>query len=764
MRRVLLGSLLLFTALSVIAGPALRTTYAPLVNTVSLSWSSVPGAAYYDVERTAAYPSWSFVARLNSSTTNWSQSPETANSAQIYRIVPRDSSLNAVGTPSNAALITTHDHLDNPLVAGVTPFDIGQLVTLRAAMTSLRAAAGVSAPAWTQNPVSAGTVVSPADVTDLRTAFNGAVQNLGLPLPSYADAVGPDEPIRRTNFQQLRDLVRSYPEWLTASAAVSEAYFSPNGDGTKDSTTFTSTVTLPDNTPRVDFRWRVDVRNSSNAVVRSAAGSGVGIIFVWDGKNGAAAVQPTGMYTFELVDLDGLATPIATGTTRIDITAPTATIAAPVDSFLISNVRTGGSGSVTITGTTADETAFSSWTLKRKGNGQTDQTLASGSSAVTAATLATWQTNQTPPWVPNGNYTLELAVTDLAGNQTTDVVPVTVGHFSVARPVFEANHGNGETVTYTTVVPFSMNVKLEIRRGAVLVRTLTNQTYAAGTHNLVWNGRGTDGKLVQDGAYNYLAVASDAMSIFTWDKSTLVEPSPTAKTQYRYPDCWTGSSWVRCDTPNVTFQNDPWAGTPLRIRYCVASENPDGCAPRLPAHVIIKATDAAETTETCNLWDCLTSGYQPSGSREFVSYGTNANRVYFGAMSRLTVIREFDKIFQSTTVLYGADPVITNVSYTPLVFSPASVPSPVNSQVYTLSVPAGRTYTVKAEFRYGSELLRTVTTGSQTATNGTVQVSWDGRATNQERVVPGHHHVTLTVTDVNEGVSASTYLYNTVRY
>jgi hypothetical protein len=146
-------------------------------------------------------------------------------------------------------------------------------------------------------------------------------------------------------------------------------------------------------------------------------------------------------------------------------------------------------------------------------------------------------------------------------------------------------------------------------------------------------------------------------------------------------------------------------------------------------------------------------------------FGSALSGTWVGDRSKMTIIRQFDQVPESMTLVHGTSPVITNVSVTPPMFGPAAVPSPASAQVFTLTLTryASRPVTVTAVFRnleYGS-ILRTVTSAAQNS--DVVTLSWDGRADNGERAAPGRYEVLLTVTD-SVGSTATIKPLMVVRY
>jgi flagellar hook assembly protein FlgD len=758
---------LLAMAFTLHGAPSLRVAYTRSSNQVWLQWPTVTGAVWYDIQvRSSAQPVWSLLVRdgVDSGSTQFhGYAGAAANTAYAYRVTPLNASLSPIDTPSNAAMIVTHAFTDDPLTTAI-PVKLAHQTELRTVMQALRACAGLSPAVWTRDPISTSLVIADEDIMDLRAAFNGAASALDLGAPSFVDPALAGQFVRRIHIQQLRDFARSYPEWANASASMSELYFSPNADGVKDTSTFTAVVSLYAGRSLADFRWRIDVRSSGGALVRTIPGTGGPVVTVWDGKDGAGTVQPDGLYTLELVDLDSLAAPITSSTTRIDLDPPVALISSPAGPFVLSNVRTGGSGSLAITGNASDAVLIDTWIVERTGNSQPVESLATGTGSVSSGTFVTWQTLPSGPALPNGDYVLKLTVLDKAGNQATDTTTVSVAHFSVARAQKQANVAAGDTVTYTSVVPFSLTERIDVRTaGSTTVRTPVNVQRVAGTYTDVWDGRDAQGALVADGVYDFVAVATEGSSSLTWNRSGIFPPAD--RSQYEYPKCWTGSIWAACSDTTQNFDFDSNGGKPLRIAYCVGTGQPDGtCAASKPALVLAKATTSLETSSSCDS-ECIFNEYQGGGRREILWYGRSIGGSYLGDKPGLTVIRLSDQVAENMTVVHGTAPVVTAVQVAPLIFSPGSSPSPLSGQTFTLNVTryGGRSVTISATFRNvnnGAEL-RTVTTAPQSS--DVVTLTWDGRATNGERVVAGQYEVRVTVTD-SGGSSTTVKPIITVRY
>ncbi|NLF18832.1 MAG: hypothetical protein GX595_16495 [Lentisphaerae bacterium] len=79
-----------------------------------------------------------------------------------------------------------------------------------------------------------------------------------------------------------------------AEPALAPAAFSPNGDGQLDDARITAEMAS-------DQPWTVRILDAAGAVRREIAGEGRLVDVVWDGRDGAGQVLPTGTYRFEVV-------------------------------------------------------------------------------------------------------------------------------------------------------------------------------------------------------------------------------------------------------------------------------------------------------------------------------------------------------------------------------------------------------------------------------------------------------------------------------
>jgi flagellar hook assembly protein FlgD len=533
----------------------------------------------------------------------------------------------------------------------------------------------------------------------------------------------------------------------STTLSLSERYFSPNGDGQKDTTNAALSIAAG------SIPWMLNARNSSGAVVRSWSGTGNCIYLAWDGKDSGNAVQPDGDYLVEAIN-NNTAQQISSATTTIDTVAPAVALTAPANNQIFSNVRANGVRDVTVTGSASDGHA-STWSLVQSGNSQPTVTMASGTGALNGS--ATWHTDT----IPNGTYTLTLTATDLGANSTSVTLSETVANFALSQSAFQFDRSLAESVAYSSVVPFTITEIVTLKNGAGnVVRTLWSGSRAAGAYTDVWDGKNDQGAYVPDGPYRVVATATEGTNSMTWDESALYRPSLGVNATYQQCRASNGN-FTTCDA--VSF--DPYANKPLRIVYCAAVDGGSstvqngwtpgasgqwGCTGSAASRIQVKATTASETSLSCAPSECVADEYQAPGPHEIVWYGSSLSGADISQLPRLIVFRRGDIWPKNLVLAYGIAPRLDSLTISPVLFNPASVPLPLGGQELRVNVTiasAASTASLKAEFRNraSGSILRTIINPSAPA--GSQAIVWDGRADNGAFVAPGIYDVTLTATD-----------------
>jgi subtilase family serine protease/flagellar hook assembly protein FlgD/fibronectin type 3 domain-containing protein len=122
---------------------------------------------------------------------------------------------------------------------------------------------------------------------------------------------------------------------------------------------------------------------------------------------------------------------------------------------------------------------------------------------------------------PEGEYTLRLTVCDGTGNTRTVLrrflisrQPPSLALAQVSRPVFSPNGDSRADDSTVTVRTFqALGLTVEVRQGDAagpLLRSLvSNQTFAAGDHPFVWDGRDSSGAPVAEGRYVLVVSGAD---------------------------------------------------------------------------------------------------------------------------------------------------------------------------------------------------------------------------------------------------------------
>jgi parallel beta-helix repeat protein len=298
------------------------------------------------------------------------------------------------------------------------------------------------------------------------------------------------------------------------SFTVSEAYFSPNADSVKDTTTAQGTLSQSSS-------WTVNVRNSGGTTVRTFTGSGTAVSAAWDGQDGSSVLQSDGQYEFE-VTVPGSPNPILVGfrSTTLDTTLPTATVTSPAASATLHNAL-----ALPVTGT-ANDSLLVNYVLEY-GVGATPSSwtaINTQTAGVTGSVLGTWDIGSTviATGVVSGPYALRLRSSDRAGNVSSVTVPVTVDtvvisgitqNLELIRPL----QSEQLQVGFTLSGPATAYLRIYPERGGALVKEVSQVFGSGGAKTLSWDGRNTGGAYVPDEAYNYVLYVEDGVRNALYD-------------------------------------------------------------------------------------------------------------------------------------------------------------------------------------------------------------------------------------------------------
>lgn len=166
-----------FVTLTLAAPAALDAHYSG--SAAAISWGAVPGAAFYEIGRSANGQTFTNVS--SPATTSASDSAVSSGQAYLYRVRARTT--NAASAWSTD-LMTAIAFTDDPLVATSTPIRATHLTQLRTAVNAVRALAGLGASTFS-DASSAGVLIRVVHVTELRAALNAGRTTLALPAQNY---------------------------------------------------------------------------------------------------------------------------------------------------------------------------------------------------------------------------------------------------------------------------------------------------------------------------------------------------------------------------------------------------------------------------------------------------------------------------------------------------------------------------------------------------------------------------------------------------
>lgn len=172
-------TLLVIPAAPVPPAPTLTAT-ATSAAQVALSWSAVPGAVSYEVQRSF---NGSALAPLTSTgATTATDNAVSANTTYLYRV--RGVLANGATAFSSIDPATTIVFTDSPLTAG-TRIRAVHFTELRTAVNAMRASAGLAAQTFTDPVLSSAVGIKAVHKMELRTALDAARAQLGLPALVY---------------------------------------------------------------------------------------------------------------------------------------------------------------------------------------------------------------------------------------------------------------------------------------------------------------------------------------------------------------------------------------------------------------------------------------------------------------------------------------------------------------------------------------------------------------------------------------------------
>jgi flagellar hook assembly protein FlgD len=328
--------------------------------------------------------------------------------------------------------------------------------------------------------------------------------------PSIVEVDGLDDP-SITGFMEATDLApRDSTPPSILSAGTGGSAFSPNADGRSDSASVSASFT-----ETVD--WVVRFSTQDGTVLHEQTGNGREAGSSWDGLVDGVAV-PDGTYKYGILGVDAWknAPAVATGTLRVDTTAPnlTGVPAAPATPPVFSPNGDGVADTIAFAGSTSEageiairvrtgETFVRSYTVK----------VASGPLTVS------WNgRNDAGAVVPDGTYDVRLTPRDGVGNsgatvtRQVKVLTILASVVTSRARIYPQDLDNLAPRTYLSfTLTRAATVDWTVRdaKGAVVATRYAGQSLAAGTYTWNFSGRNGAGTMLPTGRYRSVVSVDD---------------------------------------------------------------------------------------------------------------------------------------------------------------------------------------------------------------------------------------------------------------
>jgi hypothetical protein len=184
------------------AAPTGVNAFAPNTTRADVSWIAVAGATSYEIDRRASGEEFAPIAAPL--TNSFADNTVAAGKSYLYRV----RAVGANGSSGNSALslATTVMFTDDPLTAGTVVQGI-HLTQLRTAINAVRSLANLPTAGAT-DLVPAGITIKSVHITELRSALDAALTALALTAGGYTNSPLAGAPVKAIDFQELRNRVQ----------------------------------------------------------------------------------------------------------------------------------------------------------------------------------------------------------------------------------------------------------------------------------------------------------------------------------------------------------------------------------------------------------------------------------------------------------------------------------------------------------------------------------------------------------------------------
>jgi hypothetical protein len=170
---------------------------------VAMSWSAVPQATQYDILRSA---NGVYGSIATTSATTFTDTGRSPNTTYVYEVCGHVGSFFGCSSPDAA---TTIMFTDDPLTAATVMKSV-HITELRTAVNAMRAAGGLGPMSFTDTPLVGGNTIRAKHVAELRSGLDAARIAIGLIALTYTDpAITPGlTAIKAAHIRELRNGVK----------------------------------------------------------------------------------------------------------------------------------------------------------------------------------------------------------------------------------------------------------------------------------------------------------------------------------------------------------------------------------------------------------------------------------------------------------------------------------------------------------------------------------------------------------------------------
>ena len=300
--------------------------------------------------------------------------------------------------------------------------------------------------------------------------------------------------------------------------SVSASAFSPNGDGTLDTTTARVTATGL-------VRWGYVVQATQGTTLGPKLRSGTVAnrtpAFTWNGKDSRPAVVAPGRYRITLWAEDASANRSQRAfDVVVDLRPPRISQSTP-RTFLTPD-GDGRSDTLPLSWSSPDR--ISGVVRVRDHTGAIQRSWAFGSRT---SGSVTWDGRRPGAVVADGRFTFEVDGRDAAGNRTVArrqvLVDRTIRSVTWSDSSFDPR--GGQTSRASVVLRRAAVITVAIYRGTTLVKPVwTGTSVNAGTYSRMWDGRTATGAYATPGTYRILVHATSWVGTTWYSRTVVIEP------------------------------------------------------------------------------------------------------------------------------------------------------------------------------------------------------------------------------------------------